>query len=113
MSTSKTFYLNNGKTFSNVKALAKELKTMSKEVYNHHVNPTKNDFANWVKNSIKDEVLTKKIDGHINKIEMELEILRHLIHKDIKKKKKVSVKTKIVEIKPKLKKKKVKASNKK
>jgi len=76
----KTFYLKNGKKLTNVKNLANELKSMSNDVYEHHVNPLKNDFSNWVKNSIKDIDLAKKIDGHINKIEMELEILRHLIY---------------------------------
>ncbi len=94
MTEKKNFNLHNGKTFSTVKALAKELKNMSTEVYEHHVNPLKNDFANWLKNSVKDDVLAKNINGQINKIEMELKILRHLIHNNLKTKKKIVKKTK-------------------
>ncbi len=93
----KTFYLKGEKKFSTLKSLAKELFQMDKEVYQHHVNSKKNDFSVWIKGSIKEESLAKKIDGEIEKIEMELQILRHLVHeaKPIKKKsiKKNSTKT--------------------
>ena len=61
---------------------------MDKEVYLHHVNSKKNDFAAWIKGSMKEESLAKKIEGEIDKIEMELHVLRHLVHqaKPIKKK---------------------------
>ena len=79
MAHNKAFYLQNGKTFSSLKGLAKELKGMGDHVYHHHVNPIKNDFSNWVKHSLANDKLASKIDGHIVRIEMELEILRHLL----------------------------------
>jgi len=76
----KTFYLKGGKKLSSIKAFASELKSMSLEAYRHHVNSQKNDFANWIKHSILDDKLASKIEGQIDKVEMELEVLRHLVH---------------------------------
>jgi len=81
----KTFYLHDGKTFSNLKGLAKVLKDMPEHVYKHHVNKNRNDFANWVKHSLKKEDLAKKINGELNKIELELHVLRHLLFEEGKK----------------------------
>lgn len=75
----KTFYLKGGKTVSSLKALARELKSMSQDIYVHHVNPDKNDFAVWIRHSMSNDQLAKKVEGHINKIEFELEVLRHLL----------------------------------
>ncbi len=91
----KTFYLNSGKTFTTLKGLAKELRGMSQDVYEHHVQPHKNDFAAWVKNSLKDEELSTKLEKRLHKVEIELEILRHLVHgetKKVSKKKKITAK---------------------
>jgi len=46
-----------GHTLRNMKELGDELRTMSNENYAYHVNAEKNDFANWVKDIIKDEKL--------------------------------------------------------
>lgn len=80
MEHNKTFYLNSGRKFSNLKSFVKELMEMPKEVYSHHVNDGKNDFAVWSNHSLKEKDLAKKIDGEIDKIEMELKVLRHLVH---------------------------------
>ena len=84
---SKTFYLKGEKTFSSLKEFAKELKDMSMDVYEHHVTPKKNDFYNWIKNSLNEEKLAKKLEKKVNKIEMELEVLRHIVHESQKQKK--------------------------
>ncbi len=82
----KNFYLHSGKALSSVKTLAKELAKMPKHVYDHHVSKHKNDFAVWMKHSMKNEDLALKIDGQISKIEMELHILRHLLNESNKSK---------------------------
>lgn len=76
----KTFYLITGETFSTLESFSKKLLKMSEDVYHHHVTPAKNDFANWVRNSLNDEKLADKIDGHLSKMETEIEVLRHLVH---------------------------------
>ncbi|MFW6285534.1 MAG: DUF5752 family protein [Nanoarchaeota archaeon] len=86
MTHSKTFHLKNGKKITDLKGLAKELKNISHDVFDHHVNHYKNDFSNWIKHSLKDEDLAVKIHKRLNKIEIELEVLRHLVHDTPKKK---------------------------
>jgi hypothetical protein len=51
------FRCGNGHILRNMKELAEELKTMSEESYTFHANKQKNDFANWVRDIIKDERL--------------------------------------------------------
>lgn len=80
MAEDKTFYANDGNRFSSLKAFAKALKSMPSHVYEHHVNTDKNDFAAWIKFSMKNEKLSERIEGQIDKLEMELEVLRHLVH---------------------------------
>lgn len=75
----KAFYLHEGKEITDLKSLAKELRAMPQHVYEHHVNFNKNDFANWVKHSLNEHTLAERINGHISRIELELQILRHLI----------------------------------
>ena len=82
MTHEKTFKLNDGKSFTTLRGFAKTLARMPLEVYEAHVNPQKNDFSNWMHHSLGKEELAKKIDGQISKVELELEVLRHLIHEE-------------------------------
>ncbi|MFP4401986.1 MAG: hypothetical protein ACLFPL_02040 [Candidatus Nanoarchaeia archaeon] len=80
MAHEKAFYLKDGKVFSTLERFSKELQSMTKDVFEHHVTPHKNDFKEWMKHSLKEEELAQKIDKKIKKVEMELEVLRHLVH---------------------------------
>ena len=80
----KEFYLATGEVVSSLKGFAKALKNMAEDTYNSHVNSDKNDFANWTRHSLGKQELAKRIDGQISKIELELEILRHLVHEEKK-----------------------------
>ncbi len=55
------FWSSNGHVLHNMKELGSELKTMTNESYAFHANAEKNDFANWVKDIIKDEKLAKDL----------------------------------------------------
>ncbi len=59
MAHEKTFYLNGGKTFKDLKGLAKELRDMANETFEHHVTPYKNDFAKWVEHSLNKDKFEK------------------------------------------------------
>lgn len=78
------FYFQSGKAVTSLKSLAKELREMSSDIYDHHVNPAKNDFSNWIRNSLEERNLADKIDGQISKIELELEVLRHILMDEVK-----------------------------
>ena len=43
---------------NNLFELADALEIMSDESYNHHVSSSRNDFANWVRDIVKDEELS-------------------------------------------------------
>ena len=49
---------------------------MPTEVYVHHVNDERNDFANWIKDVIKDVKLADKIMGIKQKDDLQLQILK-------------------------------------
>ena len=92
MAHSKTFYLQDGKVFSSLEKFAKELQSMADDVFKHHVNDEKHDFREWIKHSLKEEHLANKIDAKIDKLELELEVLRHLVHEQKTKTKAPTVK---------------------
>lgn len=60
------FWVNNGPALRNLKDLSDALKNMSDDSYSYHVNPDKNDFANWTLNALKDEMLSEKLSKSKN-----------------------------------------------
>jgi 23S rRNA G2069 N7-methylase RlmK/C1962 C5-methylase RlmI len=55
------FWANNGEIYKNYKELAKGLKKMNIETFDHHVNAEKNDFANWIRDVFGDAALAQEI----------------------------------------------------
>ena len=55
------FVCSDGRILRNIKELADALKTMKGVTYASHANATKNDFANWIKDIIKDEMLATDV----------------------------------------------------
>lgn len=55
------FWINNGPSLRNLRDLSEALKNMSEDSFAYHVNADKNDFANWILNALKDEVLANKL----------------------------------------------------
>lgn len=94
MEHKKTFYLTGGTVFSNLERFAKELQTMTDDVFKHHVNKDKHDFKEWIHHSLKEEKLANQLEDKIDKLEIELEVLRYLVHEDKPKKKKTTLKKK-------------------
>lgn len=58
----KHFYLHDGGSLSSLDELFAELQTMDTRVWEHHVNESRNDFANWVREVMKDRFLAKNIE---------------------------------------------------
>ena len=50
------FWVNNGPIVRNLNEMANALVDMKDEIFRHHVNEEKNDFGNWVRDALKDEV---------------------------------------------------------
>ncbi|MEM3126790.1 MAG: transketolase C-terminal domain-containing protein [Candidatus Woesearchaeota archaeon] len=55
------FVLKSGEKIYSLHELYYSLKKMSDDIFNHHVNDKKNDFANWIKDSFKDQKLADAI----------------------------------------------------
>ena len=55
------FCCHDGTIFRDMKELADNLTAMSDEIYIYHVTPERNDFANWVRDVIKDDDLANEL----------------------------------------------------
>ena len=73
------FHAANGTIIRGILELDQALEHMSEETFSYHVNSTKNDFANWIRNIIKDEALAAKIGNTDNKQAMQIIVLRRVI----------------------------------
>jgi len=62
----ETFKAHSGDEIKNLNQLLDVLNDISSESFEHHVNEEKNDFANWIRNSINDDeladILEKTLD---------------------------------------------------
>jgi len=56
-----SFWVNNGPILRNLKDLKDALLNMNQETFSYHVNKEKNDFAVWVKDTLKNNTLAKKL----------------------------------------------------
>jgi hypothetical protein len=73
------FVLSNGNNLYSLKELALELDNMADDVFYFHVNESKNDFQNWIRDVIKDEELCVKIGKAKDAKEMQIFILKHIV----------------------------------
>jgi len=63
------FWCNDGRVLHDMRELADGLIHMSDETYAYHSNFEKKDFANWVRDIIKDEALAKELEKPISRAE--------------------------------------------
>lgn len=73
------FVVADGKKLKNIIELADALETMSEEIFRHHANEFKNDFAAWVKDVFYDHSLAEDISRAKNRLETQIAILRRLV----------------------------------
>ena len=57
----KTFVMPDGTRIKNLEELRDELRFMNNDVFSHHVNNEKNDFANWIRDVIGDTELAERM----------------------------------------------------
>ncbi len=57
----KVFYLYDGRILKNLLELKEALEDMEDYVFNHHVNPERNDFCNWIEFVILDKDLANEL----------------------------------------------------
>ncbi len=56
------FYFVNGREGSSKEELLKEIKSLTKEEFEHHVNQERNDFANYTRDVLKREDLAEELE---------------------------------------------------
>lgn len=87
ISPDKYFVLHDGRTIKGIKELADIMDNINDEIFYYHVNDQKNDFSNWIRDVFNEITLAENIQDMRNKIDVQLEIYKHLMH-DMHKKKK-------------------------
>ena len=78
---SEYFFVKDGKAIKNIIELSNDLDRMTDDVFRHHVNDMKNDFANWIKDIFKEEKLAKELFKTTDKDKTQIIILKHVINK--------------------------------
>ncbi len=83
----KTFKLSDGGEIHNERELADAINIISSDMYAHHVNPEKNDFAKWVSDVIGDDELADRIRAAdkvhaVQIVKKHVEYLDHLMHEE-------------------------------
>jgi len=64
------FVLNDGRKLRNLDELVMVLQNMSDSVFSHHVNDSKNDFANWIRDIVKEKDMADSISSKRTKKEL-------------------------------------------
>ncbi len=77
--TDKCFVLADGKVISSLKELALELDKMGDHIFYYHVNDSRNDFSNWIRDVIKEMELAEKVMDVKEKHDFQLHLLKHIV----------------------------------
>jgi len=76
---SMSFFVHDGTRLYNLLQLADHLEKMSDDSFSRHVNGDKNDFANWVRDVMKEKELAENFDGK-DRIGMQIEVLKYIVY---------------------------------
>jgi|GEM_PF-851901 hypothetical protein len=77
----KYFVLCDGRKLKSGKELADTLQLITDDMFKYHVNDTKNDFANWINDVFGESDVAKKIRTIRNRMEMSVELYKHMFDK--------------------------------
>jgi hypothetical protein len=67
VSQEKQFWCHDGRYLKNLQELEAALEQMTEETFHYHVNETKSDFSNWVRDVIGDEKLSRDLQKSTTK----------------------------------------------
>ncbi len=73
------FVLHDGRKLNTVYQLIDELETMSEEVFQHHVNGERNDFANWLSDVFDEQSLADEINAVHDRIATQRALMKKLM----------------------------------
>lgn len=75
------FILYDGEPVKNVKELADTLERIRDDIFYHHVNKERHDFANWVRDIFEDNELASELEQVQTKDHVRIAIYKHLVKK--------------------------------
>ena len=75
----KRFVLKDGRVLKDLVELSHALEHMSDDVFNHHVNNSKNDFRNWVRDVFSQKELAAELEKAKTRSELQLAVLKHIV----------------------------------
>ncbi len=75
----KHFVLQDGRKLESLFQLIDELETMSEDVFRHHVNELRNDFANWVRDVFELPSLAEEMQRIRDRIETQRAVMKHIL----------------------------------
>ena len=75
----KRFILKDGRILKDVIELSNALDHMSDDVFNHHVNNSRNDFRNWTRDVFGERELAAELEKAKTRNEMQLTLLKHIV----------------------------------
>ena len=78
------FLLLDGRPLKNLLELVEAMDEMTDEIFRHHVNDFRNDFATWAKEVFKEMELSEKLHKLDSKERHQIEILKHMVKRLIK-----------------------------
>ncbi len=77
----KRFVLKDGRVLKDMVELSNSLEYMSDDVFGHHVNASKNDFARWMSDVFGEKELAAHLEKAKTKTELQLALLKHIVKK--------------------------------
>jgi hypothetical protein len=75
----KRFILHDGRQIESLFQLIDELETMGEDVFHHHVNEMKNDFANWARDVFSAHSLAEEMQRMRDRMETQRAVMKHLL----------------------------------
>ena len=80
-SPESVFYVSDGKVITDLEELGHALDEIADSVFEHHVNDSKNDFANWIEGVFKEKELAKVLRSTTSKDRNVIEVLKVVVKK--------------------------------
>lgn len=77
----KYFFLADGRPLKNLLELSDAMEEITDDIFHHHVNEHKNDFAKWVAEVFEDEELSIKLGHSKSRAQHQLIILKHMVRR--------------------------------
>jgi hypothetical protein len=74
----KVFYMSDGRVLKSLPELSAALESMDMDIFSHHVNSEKNDFANWINGVIGDEKLSAEVAKSKNIAALSMKIRKRI-----------------------------------